>query len=91
MRKYLLTAALMLAGFSPAIAQDSASGGRLDAMQFMAQFYDNEEQTRLRTGDDFATAVRQLEQADRDILREECKNVNSMRASFCESFMSIAN
>lgn len=88
-RKLLVGAAALTMMTGAAFAQ-AATGSEgtsaLDDPEMMKPFYTDEGMTTLRSDEEVAVAVKAMKDEDRARIVEECKNVNSPRASFCESF-----
>ena len=55
----------------------------------MAPFYTDAEMKQMKTGDEFKAAFQSMSAEDQKRLRDECMNVSSPRAAFCESVKAI--
>ena len=85
LRKLLVGAAALTMITGAALAQSDGTSA-LDNPEMMQPFYSDEARTQMKSPEEISAAVKAMNTEDRAKLAEECKNVTSPRASFCESF-----
>ncbi len=85
MRKLILASAIIPLLTMSAFADGTSALDKKD----MKEFYTDEAMTTVKSNDDMAAAIKKMDPSTLARVTAHCKDVNSPRASFCESFNAI--
>lgn len=84
-RTFIIAAGLAAATMSSAFAQVESQRA-IDNPDIVKPFYTDETMTTMKPKEELGPLFKELSEENKAKIAEECKNVDSPRATFCQSF-----